>query len=307
MLLQQQNRKITNANCEKNDILPRGMPLGNHTSQFFANVYLNELDQFVKHILKAKYYIRYVDDFVILHEDKKQLEIWKKQIDIFLQEKLKLELHKDKSKVIELDRGITFLGFRIFPNNLLLRKANINKFNNKLNELKVLYSENQVNREKVVECLEGWLEYSKHANTFKYRKELLRNFNRDFPIRAENLTYSKPYRNFYRKVYFNKLEFSVQKTLFLLRKGVSIRDIALQRNVKENTIWSHIENLIEHGQLHIWKIMPKKKIVKILCKINSSSEELKPIKDRILDKKVTYNEIACVRAHVKMKERLKST
>ena len=66
----------------------KGMPLGNLTSQFFANVYLNELDYFVKHKLKAKYYIRYVDDFVILHTSKKQLEDWKQQIDKFLKEKL---------------------------------------------------------------------------------------------------------------------------------------------------------------------------------------------------------------------------
>ena len=60
----------------------RGMPLGNHTSQFFANVYLNELDQFVKHTLKAQYYIRYVDDFVILSHSKQELEMWKEKINL---------------------------------------------------------------------------------------------------------------------------------------------------------------------------------------------------------------------------------
>ena len=62
------------------------MPLGNLTSQFFANVYLNELDYFVKHNLKAKYYVRYVDDFVILRNSKGQLKIWKEEIDKFLKE-----------------------------------------------------------------------------------------------------------------------------------------------------------------------------------------------------------------------------
>jgi hypothetical protein len=289
------------------DISLKGMPLGNYTSQFFANLYLNELDQFIKHILRVKYYIRYVDDFVILHESKEQLEIWKRQIDEFLKEKLNLELHKDKSQVINLEKGVTFLGFRIFPHYLLLRKANINKFRKKIKELKILYRENQISREEVVECLEGWLEYSRHANTFKYRKELVKNFNRNFPIKNKSqFTYTKRYKNFYRKVHFNKLEFSVQKTLFLLRKGFSIKDVASQRNMKEGSIWSHIENLIEHGQLHIWAIMPKKKVVKILCKIKSSSEELKIINERIADKNIAYNEIACVRAHIKMKERINS-
>ena len=62
----------------------KGMPLGNLTSQFFANVYLNELDQFVKHKLRVKYYIRYVDDFILFHKSKKQLEIWKENINLFL-------------------------------------------------------------------------------------------------------------------------------------------------------------------------------------------------------------------------------
>ena len=74
----------------------KGMPLGNLTYQFFANVYFNELDMFVKHKLKTKYYIRYVDDFVILHESKPQLEICKTEINFFLNERLNLELHIQK-------------------------------------------------------------------------------------------------------------------------------------------------------------------------------------------------------------------
>ena len=65
-------------------VRPKGMPLGNHTSQFFANVYLNELDQFVKHTLKAQHYIRYVDDFVILSDSRRELEKWKEAINRFL-------------------------------------------------------------------------------------------------------------------------------------------------------------------------------------------------------------------------------
>ncbi len=98
------------------------MPLGNYTSQFFANVYLNELDQFVKHVLKVKYYIRYVDDFVILSHSKEELELYKENIDRFLTEVLHLSLHPDKSKVLLLDQGIPFLGFRIFTNQRAQRK-----------------------------------------------------------------------------------------------------------------------------------------------------------------------------------------
>ncbi len=108
------------------------MPLGNLTSQFFANVYLNELDQFVKHKLNAKHYIRYVDDFIILHKSKEQLESWFAEIAIFLKEKLKLELHPDKSKIINLSKGIDFVGFRNFYNYKLLRKRNITNMERKI-------------------------------------------------------------------------------------------------------------------------------------------------------------------------------
>lgn len=113
-------------------VLGKGMPLGNLTSQFFANVYLSELDYFVKHKLKTKYYIRYVDDFVILHRSKEKLLLYKWLINNFLKS-LKLELHPEKSKVIPLHKGVNLLGFRVFYHYKLPRKSNIRKFERKLN------------------------------------------------------------------------------------------------------------------------------------------------------------------------------
>ena len=91
------------------------MPLGNLTSQFFANVYLNELDQYVKHQLRARHYIRYVDDFVILSDINEELQAYEKAIDSFLWERLSLELHPEKTKIVNTSEGVGFLGFRIFP------------------------------------------------------------------------------------------------------------------------------------------------------------------------------------------------
>ncbi len=110
----------------------RGMPLGNLTSQFFANVYLNELDWFVKTKLKKKYYIRYVDDFVIFERDKGQLEFYKDEINIFLKNELNIWLHPDKSKILRLGHTINFLGFRVFYYHKLLKKSNIRKMKRKL-------------------------------------------------------------------------------------------------------------------------------------------------------------------------------
>jgi len=145
------------------------MPLGNLTSQFFANVYLNELDYFVKHKLKAKYYIRYVDDFVILHSSKTQLEIWKQKINDFLKEKLKLELHNEKSKIVSLSRGIDFVGFRNFYYHKLLRKRNKRKILLRIKQFK----NQEISYEKLLESFNGWNAYSKWANYYKLRKDIL--------------------------------------------------------------------------------------------------------------------------------------
>ncbi len=126
------------------------MPIGNLTSQFFANVYLNELDQFIKHKLKVKYYIRYVDDFVILHQDKKMLENWKKEIDKFLKENLKIELHPEKSRVIKVKRSITFLGFRIFSKYRLLKKSTAKRRWKRLVRFKQKFDKGEIRRAEIV-------------------------------------------------------------------------------------------------------------------------------------------------------------
>jgi len=167
------------------------MPLGNLTSQFFANLYLNELDQFVKHKLKAKYYLRYVDDFAILHESEKQLEQWKIEINHFLKENLKIELHPSKSHVLDLKSGINFLGFRVFYYHKLVRKSNLKNFDRKFNNMRILFNEEIIGREKALQSLEGWLAYCSHANTHKYRKHLIRNFNKHFSHGSKLLVHNK--------------------------------------------------------------------------------------------------------------------
>lgn len=146
------------------------MPLGNLTSQFFANVYLNELDYFVKHVLKARYYIRYVDDFVILHASKEQLEIWKEQINTFLREKLKLQLHSDKSRIIPLSRGVDFVGFRNHFHFKLLRKRSIRKMLRNI----ATFERDESPYRCLMESFIGWKGYAKWANTFGLRKKFLK-------------------------------------------------------------------------------------------------------------------------------------
>lgn len=153
------------------DTKTKGLPLGNYTSQFFANIYLNHLDYFVKHKLKAKYYIRYVDDFVILHKDKKILEEYMNKIKKYLKF-LKLELHPDKSEIHALRNGITFLGYRIFYHFKLLRKRNINYFHKRLKEKLELYRRGEIGDKKLKGFLDGWNGYSQFANTHNFNKKI---------------------------------------------------------------------------------------------------------------------------------------
>lgn len=112
----------------------KGLPLGNVTSQLFANIYLNEFDQFAKHELKAKYYFRYCDDFVILNESKELLNLLLMEIKDFLKQKLKLELHPNKIEIRKVSQGIDFLGYIVLPHTIILRTKTGNRIRRKLNE-----------------------------------------------------------------------------------------------------------------------------------------------------------------------------
>jgi len=159
----------------------RGMPLGNLTSQFFANVYLNELDYFIKHELKAKYYIRYVDDFVIMHSSKEQLINWEIKINRFLKNELKIELHPDKSKIIPITKPVSFVGFRVFYNYKLLKKFNRKNIQRKLRNFSILFVENKISYDKVYEIMYGSFAYLRQADSYKFRSRLVRHITRCFP------------------------------------------------------------------------------------------------------------------------------
>ena len=109
----------------------KGMPLGSYISQFFANVYLNHLAYFVKYQLRAKYYLRYVDDFAVLDNSKGLLNRYKERINVFLDSQLLLKLHPEKSRISLLSKGISLLGFRNFYYHRLLLKKNLRQFQSK--------------------------------------------------------------------------------------------------------------------------------------------------------------------------------
>ena len=112
----------------------KGIPLGNLTSQYFANMYLNEFDQFVKHRLKAKYYLRYTDDFLILSRNKEYLENLIAPIQNFLKNRLNLLLHPDKIMIRKYNQGIDFLGYVTLPYYRVLRTKTKQRMLKKVNQ-----------------------------------------------------------------------------------------------------------------------------------------------------------------------------
>ena len=169
----------------------KGLPIGNLTSQFFANVYLNEIDQYIKRTLKAKNYIRYVDDLILLSNDKDKLIKWREDINDFLIKNLKLELHKDKDKLGEVKDGINFLGYVVRPNYTLSRRRVVNNVKTKIHffnceYLSYSYDQKQItlplskkpsDKEltKIITTVNSYYGHFKHANCYNLRKNLYEN------------------------------------------------------------------------------------------------------------------------------------
>ncbi len=152
-----------------------GLPLGNLTSQLFVNIYMNKFDQFVKHKLKAKHYIRYADDFVILADDKKWLEEQIELIREFLRQELKLELHPDKIFIKTIASGVDFLGLVNFSNYRVLRtktkKRMFKKIENKYNG----WQSGLISEESFNQSVWSYLGMLKHCGGYKISKEIIKN------------------------------------------------------------------------------------------------------------------------------------
>ena len=142
----------------------KGIPLGNLTSQIFANIYLNELDQFVKHKLKIKYYLRYADDFLVLSNYKDTLQRSLVIIAEFLKNDLKLDLHPDKIVFRNIKWGIDFLGYIVLPHYILPRTKTRRRIFIKLKE--------KMNKDNFNQSLQSYLGYLKHANAYKLTDKL---------------------------------------------------------------------------------------------------------------------------------------
>ncbi|OGJ00283.1 hypothetical protein A3I90_01025 [Candidatus Nomurabacteria bacterium RIFCSPLOWO2_02_FULL_41_9] len=154
----------------------RGIPIGNLTSQIFANIYMNEFDQFIKHNLKVKYYARYTDDFIIVSTDKAYLENLISSIQDFLRARLCLELHPKKIHITKHIRGVDFLGYVILPEHIKLRTKTKRKIPKKIQEMVSRYKKGKISELTLYSSLQSYLGVLSHANAHKLGQEIQNKF-----------------------------------------------------------------------------------------------------------------------------------
>jgi hypothetical protein len=151
---------------------PRGLPIGNLTSQFWANVYLNPLDQFIKRELKCHGYVRYVDDLLLFSDDKATLHQWRARV-IGFAGTLRQRLHENQSVVFPTRTGIPFLGWRIYPDHRRLKRRNGVQFARRLAGLCAQLERGEIPLERVAVSVNGWLAHVRHGDTWGLRRSLL--------------------------------------------------------------------------------------------------------------------------------------
>ncbi len=161
----------------------KGLPIGNHTSQFFANVYLNELDQFIKKELKCRYYVRYVDDFILLSENKEELLGYFWKIKEFLEMRLLLNL-KNEATLLPVTNGIDFLGYITKPWSIFVRKRVLLNFKKRLsaaNEAllesnKFFFEKGSFEEKAFRSSFSSYSGHFKHADSFRLKQQVMKEF-----------------------------------------------------------------------------------------------------------------------------------
>ena len=149
----------------------KGLPIGNYTSQIFANIYLNEIDQYIKHELKVKYYFRYMDDSILFVKTKKEAIELLEKIKNYLKIKLELELN-DKTQIFKSDQGVNFCGYKINEYRLKLRDRGKKAIKQKVRYLKEEVQKGNMNSKEASRFICGHLGYMKYANTRNLEEKL---------------------------------------------------------------------------------------------------------------------------------------
>jgi retron-type reverse transcriptase len=149
----------------------RGLPIGNLTSQFFANIYLNGLDHFVKRTLKAAQYVRYVDDFALFSDDCGFLHDARQAIENYVAT-LRLTVHPVKSQIFETQHGANFVGFRVLPDRIRVRAENLRRARRRLRRMQAAYAAGMLQLDDVTHRVRSWIAHLQHGDTWRLREQI---------------------------------------------------------------------------------------------------------------------------------------
>lgn len=150
---------------------PRGLPIGNLTSQFFANVFLDPIDHLVREHWRVPGYVRYCDDLVLFGHSKAQLWDWYHQLRLALFER-RLKLHPHKTQVAPSAQGLNFLGLRLFPHARRLQQQAIQRFVRRRRQLQRGYAAGEIRAPEIVRSLQAWEAFAREANSTGLRRDL---------------------------------------------------------------------------------------------------------------------------------------
>jgi hypothetical protein len=150
---------------------PRGLPIGNLTSQFWSNCYLNQLDWFVVRQLGCRAYLRYVDDFALFSDNKTQLAHWQKQIIDFLAG-LRLTIHRESTQASPVEAGIPWLGFVVYPTHRRLKRRNGVQFRRRLEQNISLYQQGEISFAELDASVQGWINHVRYGDTWGLRRQM---------------------------------------------------------------------------------------------------------------------------------------
>lgn len=168
------------------DIL--GLPLGNTLSQICANIYMNKLDQFCKRKLSLKYYIRYMDDFIIIVKSKDEANRMLDLIREFVGESLHLHLNEDKSKIFPIEQGANAIGYKIYATHRLLRNDSKKKVKRKVKAMTHLIKECKLTVEKAEQMLNSWKGHADHACSYNFIQSLIKKYDFLYLVKKKNKT-----------------------------------------------------------------------------------------------------------------------
>lgn len=156
------------------NMLGKGLPIGNLTSQHFANLYLDQLDHYIKDALGIKGYVRYMDDFICFANSKKELWELLSKIDLFVVQNLKIELKAKVTQIAPVSEGIPFLGFRVYPQIIRIKRENLSRMKNKIKTKEIQFKKGHLSERDLVNSVGSIVAHVNHVNSLSIRRKIFK-------------------------------------------------------------------------------------------------------------------------------------